>query len=79
MVNAWSEDDQGRWIASEIETTCESEPPLPDNDEDEPAIWDDWFDSHYAAPYLDWLPYNDRALIWINKSYRFSDSEKGGA
>lgn len=66
MVNTFHQKPDGTWTASEIETQCESEPPPPDSDDnDDPdwLEWDNWYANHYAMPYVDWLPYEMKAML----------------
>jgi hypothetical protein len=44
----------------------------PDIDSDE---WDDWHSRHYAMPYVDWMPWEQRALRWLNERYHYRETE----
>lgn len=61
-VTEWGVDD-GR--IESIEMECETEPDI-ESDE-----WEEWFQRHYHMPYVDWLPYHERAIRWLNKRYRY--------
>jgi hypothetical protein len=64
-VTEWHDD--GTIVHAEIE--CETEPDI-DSDE-----WSDWHAEHYAMPYVDWLPYEVRALKWLAERYTYDGSE----
>jgi len=59
-------DDNGEWIASEIDLDCESEPGI-----DSPE-WDNWFQWHYSQPYIDWLPLEMKILKAVQRKYYFA-------
>jgi hypothetical protein len=52
------------WNMVEVEFECESEPELGSPD------WPAWHAGHFAMPYVDWLPWRERALEWLNRNYR---------
>ena len=52
----------GKPVSISIECVTE-----PDIDSDE---WSDWFKGHWSTPYIDWLPINNRVLIWVQRNYR---------
>lgn len=45
---------------------CKSEP---DMDSEE---YDDWFNSHWSMPYVDWLPLEVRLYRWFTPRYRLN-------
>jgi len=61
----WEEHPDGAWIAASINMECETEPDIDSED------WNDWFSGHYSMPYVDWLPVEQKLLVWINKNYRW--------
>jgi hypothetical protein len=63
-VNEWGADD-GEIIGVSFE--CETEPDI-DSDE-----WPEWHANHYAMPYVDWLPYEQSGLSWLNRHYHYLD------
>jgi len=69
-IEAWTDDDNGGWKASEdgIHTYCVSEPDDLGSDN-----WDDWLSSHYQMPYVDWMPLEQRVYKWLEENYRFSE------
>jgi hypothetical protein len=67
-VTEWGCDD-GEIIG--IEYDCETEPDI-----DSPE-WEDWHQGHYAMPYVDWLPWENRMISWLNRKYYYSDEEAG--
>ena len=60
-------EENGQWQASEIEAECETEPFI-DSDE-----WEEWHNHHYQMPYVDWLPYEQRMLAWVNEHFEFTE------
>lgn len=64
---AWTENDEGEWLADSITVDCETEPDI-DSDE-----WREWFDSHSDMPYVYQLPVNVKIENWINSNFRFLD------
>lgn len=60
-VSCW-ETDTGK--IEQISCDCETEPEI-DSDE-----WWTWHREHYSMPYVYWLPYEIRALEWLNARYR---------
>lgn len=70
-IEAWSQvGNTNEWEATEIVTQCEHEPPI-DSEE-----WEEWHKGHYSMPYVDWLPYQQRMLQWVNDNYRFVDDKE---
>lgn len=65
-VNACEQEDNGDWIASEIDIDCENEPDI-DSDE-----WEDWHRWHYSQPYTDWLPIDRQILRAVQNRYYFA-------
>ena len=59
-------DDNGEWIATEITLECTSEPDI-DSDG-----WNDWLNSHYQTPYIDWLPLEQKILKVVRTRYYFA-------
>lgn len=64
---AWTEDDNGQWMAAEVGVDCASEPDI-DSDE-----WWEWFHIHSDMPYVYQLPVDTKVLAWVNQHYRFND------
>jgi len=65
-VNACEQEDNGDWIASEIDIDCENEPDIDSDD------WEDWHKWHYSQPYIDWLPIDRQILRAVQKRYYFA-------
>ena len=65
-VNACEQEDNGDWIASEIDIDCENEPDI-DSDE-----WEDLHRWHYSQPYTDWLPIDRQILRAVQNRYYFA-------
>jgi hypothetical protein len=63
-VTEWGTDD-GHIEFAEYE--CETEPDIDSGD------WPDWHRGHYAMPYVDWLPWENRMLTWLNRNYHYRD------
>lgn len=68
-IEAWTENGES-WEASSdgIHTLCVSEPDDIGGDE-----WDDWLNSHYQMPYVDWLPVETDIYFWLKKNYKFTE------
>lgn len=62
-TNEWELDKWG-WMATDCSVDCSSFPGF--NDE-----FDDWMDSHYQTPYVDWLPIQQKILSFLKKKVRF--------
>lgn len=62
--DAW-EEDNGDWIATEIDIDCLTEP---DVESDEWIQWHNW---HYRQPYVDWLPIELKVLQEFQRKFRF--------
>lgn len=58
-------DENGEWIATELQLQCTGEPGFDSPD------WDDWHRWHYSMPYVDWLPLEQRLLRAVRKKYFF--------
>lgn len=59
-VTEWATNG-GEILAAEF--GCETEPDI------EGDGWWEWFHGHYRTPYIDWLPWSDRALRWLNRRF----------
>lgn len=64
----WGADD-GEIIGVEYE--CETEPDIDAPD------WHDWHLGHWSHPYMDWLPWEEEMLEWLNRNYHHRDGEEG--
>lgn len=64
--NAWSQEEDGTWIAEEMEVDCDSEPDI------DSGKWKAWFREHSDMPYVHWLPVRNTIEAWINQNYRFN-------
>jgi hypothetical protein len=72
QMEAWTQRDDGTWGPGETPSLqCPTEPDLDSNE------WDDWFDGHYAMPYVDWLPVAERVQKWIDQQFDFDMEETG--
>lgn len=68
-IGEWEQNDDGSWQAADsLYVSCVSEPDIESND------WNDWFNSHFSTPYIDWLPVQERLHSWLEKNYRFAES-----
>lgn len=67
-VQEW---DSGTGEIIQADYDCETEPDI-DSEE-----WEDWHRGHFAMPYVDWLPWEERLLPWINEHYHNLDSGGG--
>jgi hypothetical protein len=65
-VNEWGT-DEGEIVGAAFE--CETEPDI-DSDE-----WEEWFHGHYSMPYVDWLPWENKVMTWLNQHYYYSGPE----
>lgn len=66
QVTSWTKEDDGTWVASNIDFDCVMEPDIDDD------AWPAWFHGHYATPYVDWLPLEMRVNDWMKQTYRFA-------
>lgn len=62
--DTWEQRDDGTW-AGKPKTECETEPDIDDDN------YDEWLSSHYAMPYVDWLPVEEAVAAWIDEIYDF--------
>jgi hypothetical protein len=60
------ETETGRVTESGFHVDCVTEPDFDDPD------YDDWFNSHWSMPYVDWLPLEIRLYKWFDQRYRLS-------
>jgi len=65
-VTEWEADD-GEIVTAEYD--CETEPDI-DSEE-----WWTWHHGHYAMPYVDWLPWKNRMLVWLNARYFYGEGQ----
>ena len=63
-VTEWGSDDHQ---ISQAEYECETEPDI-DSDE-----WWDWHDGHFSMPYVDWMPWENKMMEWLNRHYFYDD------
>lgn len=73
---AWTQEDDGSWSASESGLECLSEPELDDSDPHSVELWEDWLAEHTVMPYVFMLPVDVKVLAWINANYRFRFQDK---
>lgn len=70
------ETETGLVTESGFHIDCETEPEFDDPD------YDDWFNSHWSMPYVDWLPLEVSLHQWFNRRYclnlELKDSPRGG-
>ena len=66
-IDEW-ETETGRVTESGFHVNCSTEL---DFDDDE---YDDWFNSHWSMPYVDWLPIEMRVYHWFDKRYRLKEN-----
>ncbi len=59
-VQAWCPDDGS---FDTVDLDCETEPDIDGPD------WPDWHRGHFSMPYVDWLPYENRMLDWLDETY----------
>lgn len=62
---AWVAGEPGLLVPDEIHLECEHEPDI-DSD-----AWEEWFNWHYAMPYVDWLPVDTKVLAWFKTTTRY--------
>jgi hypothetical protein len=65
-VTEWGTDD-GAIVTAEYE--CETEPDIDSDD------WEEWFQGHFAMPYVEWLPWENIMRTWLNRRYYYRDEE----
>jgi len=74
QLDTWVQLDDGAWgVGETAHVECESEPDIPEDDDDMNA-WDEsdeWDESHSAMPYVYLLPVEIKVAKWINANYRF--------
>lgn len=61
-ITEWYED--GTIPETGISFNCSTEPSI-DTDE-----WEEWFNSHWSTPYIDWLPLQSKLTRWYNEAQR---------
>ena len=62
-IDEW-ETKTGRVTQSGFHIDCSTEPDI------DSIEWNDWFDSHWSTPYIDWLPVEIRVYRWFDERYR---------
>lgn len=62
-VNAWTEDEKGDVKAETVKIDCTTAPDIDD------AAFEDYLNSHWSMPYVDWLPLEMRVTEWVNARY----------
>lgn len=62
---AWTQIDNGSWIAEQLSIDCETEPDI------EAPRWDEWFTTHSEMPYVYQLPVDTKVEKWVNTNFRF--------
>lgn len=65
-IEEW-EDVSGKPLSLSMD--CETEPDI-DSDE-----WPDWHAEHHNMPYVDWLPYELRALRWLQEKFVYDGGQ----
>lgn len=67
-VDEWGADPghEGEIVGATFD--CETEPDI-DSDG-----WEEWHRGHYRMPYVYWLPWEDRAIEWLNSRFRWRPS-----
>lgn len=58
------ETETGKVTDTGFHVSCTTEP-----DFDEPD-YDEWLDSHFAMPYVDWLPLEVKIYKWLSAGFR---------
>jgi len=58
------ETETGKVTDSGFHVSCTTEPEF-----DEPGC-EEWFDSHFSMPYVDWLPIEAKVYRWLSAGYR---------
>lgn len=64
-VDEWGADPEREGLIVHASFDCETEPDIDGDD------WMHWHKCHYAMPYVDWLPYEQAALKWLARRYRW--------
>ena len=62
---AWTQEDDDSWIATDVQVDCETEPDM------ESEEWEEWMKWHSDMPYVYMLPVVQTVTKWINSKYRF--------
>lgn len=66
MCQSWNPDTSEPHT---IEIECESEPDVIKKG------WKAWYREHYRMPYVDWLPYQQRALAFVKTEFMCVDGD----
>lgn len=69
-ADAWEQDGQGLWMATNFDCRCHSEPDIDSED------WDEWMRVHTDMPYVFQLPVDEKVKEYIQKHYRFWMSDE---
>lgn len=59
------ETETGKVTSSGFHVSCITEPDFDDPDDD-----DEWLDSHFSMPYIDWLPIEIKVYKWLSAGFR---------
>ena len=59
-ISAWDA-ETGEILESKV--NCSTEPDM------DSEYWQDWHNWHWAMPYVDWLPVEERVVKWLNSKY----------
>lgn len=62
-IDEW-ETKTGRVTETGLHIECSTAPAIGS------SRWERWFGWHYAMPYVDWLPVDDKVFRWFDKNYR---------
>ncbi|MFS0489490.1 hypothetical protein [Leadbetterella byssophila] len=65
-ADAWEQDEQGLWMATNFDCRCHSEPDIEESED-----WNAWMRVHSDMPYVFQLPVDERVKRYIQKHYRF--------
>lgn len=66
-ANAWEQDEDGSWLATDLDIECENEPPI------DSRQWREWDRQHGRADYNEaWHLLHDRIIESLRGSYRFT-------
>ena len=66
-VNAWEENDDGQMKAEAVKIDCTTFPGFDNN-----LKFNEYMDSHWSTPYIDWLPLEKIVTQWVNERYSWN-------
>jgi hypothetical protein len=73
-ANAWTQEDNGEWVATSFDSVCVNEPDIEDSEAF--AEWEELHHRSYDMPYVYWLPIDIKIENWLKANYRFTGLDK---